>query len=373
MRKLILFLGLLIIHSPLHAAGESLDVQALKSFVKLYKSAKSPEELVRKLPGGGPSIEWLLRKAGSEKEMTGPLPEISYDFEKKTMQIHGAYPIEWVDAANGKFKIGGRDFGYDRELPFEENLQRASQLVNPKPRKTSWYSWILPRAAAQERAFFPDDRAQRKDLQESHEDGVAKTIGYYMGPDLGVALTGIAMGAGTVATMAGVIAAIPLHYGAEYAHAYGLGPDCHKQVTELKEVMNAGKISLAGLNCTNYMSNAKSISFWTPDGKKLPFIADWNASRLWVDQKTETYDFNRTELKSVTKFDAKGKKTYIKPKNPKFAAYKKNLEPYRQVLNVMGKYNSCYRCEPEIRDLVASQPVRYTEDSVEAIPASSTK
>jgi hypothetical protein len=244
------------------------------------------------------------------------------------------------------------------------------EVMRPNQAKSAALEWLLPQAVAQERDFFPQSPS-------------AET-GYGTQP-LTTALTNQALQAPAVVAAGvtakalglwefspGVIWWLPseailimsssyaIYWGVNKAHAE-LAPSCKEQVKELKQIMNAGHIGIAGINCKTIFNSQKSIEFLTPDGKNLPLHVDWTESSVSIGD--ESYGFNFSKLAKVHRV-SKSPHTLV-PGDKEFEDYVKNLEPYRQVIHVMGLYNSCYKCEGEFDQyLVTSKPGAYSLDSI---------
>lgn len=343
--------------------------QAFSSFISLYQSSRSARELVQKMPMFGPAAEQMHALIWGS-QMDEPLPPISFDLSMRSITIQNQ-TLQFNGDDSAQMKINGQAYAWDVEKTYYENMGQIYLLVS-KPDKTGFYSLIMPNAQAQDRDFFPEvDAGTQK--QQSRSQSLASGLSNLLSLS---GIGGLLKGATVTKTVLGGLSKLSwVVVAADYvvnfehaalAHAFS---GCEAQAKKLKRIMNEGHISLADFRCSNGLlgfSNRKNnIAFWTPDKKKLPFVASWETSELYVDERKEVYKFDFRSLQSVNKAGGVSVTS-----GPELDKYKKNLEPYRKVLFAMGKSNSCFSCEAEFKKiLVRSQPGPYPDASVAAQPS----
>jgi hypothetical protein len=322
-------------------------------------------DLIRKVPGFGPAAESLHQNLlGSE--MDKPLPRLDFDLSKQNLQM-GSHRLKFIDLMAGTVQVDGRDFVWNREITYYQNWERLYRRMTETPAKSAdWIYWILPTAEAQNRDFFPpaDEEAQAKTDDSTPYSRAAGGLGYMGFVSLIKKVPWRAeLGEVGFIGMVAIATDLAMNYGfAFYRPSFHKGyvkvDDCEAQSKTLKTIMNQAHISLSGFTCHNEIGKRDTnISFFTPDKKLLPMVANWESSSVWVNP-SEIYNFNYRALDSVKRSDA------TLSSGPKFEEYKKNLEPYRQVLFQMGLNNSCFRCEPYFQEhLVYAHPVTYSMDN----------
>lgn len=354
------FLGL----SALPATAQQ-SPWSIREFVNAYNSSFSMKMLLEKLPAGGLGQAYVLNKIGVD--LNAPLPRgISFDLTKNQISFHGGYKVRFLSADNGVVEINRKQFQWNFQEPFSTNTKRILELLKPRQKSASVFS-VFPQAYAQGRDFFPQEPSEETGSGNQFDASVMDLSAFFPGVQFATGAALRSFGAWAVAPgikwwaleRSGQIGAtvVATYWGVNKAHAL-LAPACSKQVNELKQIMNENKIGLSSIDCKTIFNSQKSIGFWTPDGKKLPFHADWTESTVSIGN--ESYQFGQHELEEVD-IGAGDNERKIEPGNPKFEDYKKNLEPYRQVLYVLGRYNSCYKCESAFKsDLVKKSPGSYS-------------
>jgi hypothetical protein len=347
---------IVLLLSSIFAHAETDSQAAVKSFVGLYNKSASMNELIHKMPNFGPAASEIHRTFLGN-EIDKPLPTLGFDLSESNLSIRvGKVDLKVLNLAEGEFEINKKRFKWEPKNNYYENLDRL--LESQAQRKTSAWMFLMPNADAQERAAFPElNEAQQNDAINKNFllIGILGPI-----PLSTVTFTRIATGA-SVNVGALAVVGLATDYLVNIGHS-ALAPSCEQQTLELQKIMNAQHISLSSLTCGAHLSaRNNSIEFWTPDGKALPFIANWESSDLWVD-RGEVYHFGFDELKKVT-LSSEGAKTVI-TSGPRFEEYRKNLEPYRQVLQKIGTWNSCYKCEDYFKkNLAQPSPGNYSSDT----------
>jgi hypothetical protein len=335
--------------------------QGLSSFISIYQSSRTARELIQKMPMFGPDAEEMHEVIWG-RQMDEPLPPISFDLSRRSITIQNQ-TLQFDSNDITQMKINGRAYIWDVEKTYYENMGQI-YLLNSKHEKTGFYSLVIKSAWAQDRDFFPEVDAGAQQKQAATESTGSRLSNLLSLSGFGGFLKGATVAKTVLAglsKLSWVMVAADYVVNFEHAALAHALSGCESQAQKLKRIMNENHISLADFRCSNGLlgiSNRKNnIAFWTPDKKKLPFVASWETSELYVDERKEVYKFDFRSLQSVNK--AGGASVTF---GPEFDKYKKNLEPYRKILFEIGKRNSCFSCEAEFKKLlVRSQPGPYPD------------
>lgn len=334
-------------------AETSASTATIFKLKETIQSSKTVADFVRTIPGDTTHIQKLLKVYFPEVSRSGFDP-VSFNVDQKWLQF-GKARFGFSKIEKGVVEYAGKQLSYNPNF-----FEFYASTYKAMPKATAFVRLLMDEAFAQNRDAFPE--------LQSHEKRAEERAEVTMDEAAFVPLMGLSFFKNKPAKTVGkfatrlVIPAIVSFWALHYSRAF-TAPDCSAQAKEIRDTLTAGKIGLAELNCAEVLSARATISFWTPDKKKLPFVADWTAGELWVN-RDEVYHFGYRKLTSV-EINKPGKNITLTKGSPEFAEYAKNLEPYRQVLHIMGKYNSCFRCATEIeKALKTDKPI--TEEGAES-------
>lgn len=311
-----------------------------KEFANQYKSSKNYGELILK-SGSFTAVDLQMLKQVTD--LSKPLPKMT--FANGTFTFDNKLSVKVVSLRHRNFSINGRNFVYDSKKSLAYNIGKIDELL--KQKKTSMYDFFIQPAYAEK--LNSDLYSFWESLSPGHASMVSAGI------QVGMKSTGLM---GSMASLA----VIPVHGMVTKTEAL-FAPSCKNQVSDLKGILEQNNIALAGIDCDGVMrdfdstgTTSKTVSFWTAEGTKKEFNADWVNGIVW-DDPNRIYIFNSEELteyreinKSYTPADKNSKKvlSYEKGTN-QYETARQKVEAYRRVFKYLGDNRSCYKCQDEIR------------------------
>lgn len=361
---------------------QSSEKEVLREFVKIYKSSRTFKEFaIRTGSHRGLSSDYMSDVLGPA--YLAPLPKISFDLEKLTVSFSPSvkgkgknHSFKFISMKDGEVEFDGYRFTINPQLNGLENGILLAKRMQKKAAARNFESLFVPYADAQEVvkelniSRYESSKTTIGKIREwsvlGSLDGFGQVLTGYVGGAAGAALLGTGilsgMGIGMIATTLG-------HYGVKKLHAYSpFVPNCEAQAAEIAEKLRAMKAMLSGLSCENMFADPH-MTFVDSKGSTRRLNANWERQDAYFEDSSTLYSFDRKKLKEVrylgnrqTLYN-KSTGTYedgtydvmsIKS-GPKFDAHQVKIEPYRAILEIMGKYESCYRCEADFHRLLVKQ------------------
>jgi hypothetical protein len=277
---------------------------------------------------------------------------------------------------DGEVEFDGHKFTIDPRLNGMENGILLQRKLQKKAAATKFDILFVPYADAQEVVStanvsrYESSKNTIEKIREWTVLGFLDSYGQVLAGYGGGAATGAALGTGVGSGIGiGMIATTLGHYGVKKLHAYSpFVPNCEAQAAEIAEKLRAMKAMLSGLSCENMFADPH-MTFVDSKGSTRRLNANWERQDAYFEDSSTLYSFDRKKLKEVRYLDnhktlynnsqgtyEDGTYDVMSVKSgPKFEELQAKIEPYRAVLEVMGKYESCYRCEADFHRLLVKQ------------------
>lgn len=377
-------LGILFLSaSPAFANPGPSDDQTLKwlrDFEKIYRSAKTWPELLRKLPNVQAGDRIPLSKL-LEKEPLPPLSASGFSLRS------GKTEVTVLSLKNRDFKVNGKYLQLTANAKLSDTVRKVFEASkNPSALSPLWHLLGGPAAFAQkDRRLYSLQEELLTDPTRVSDQGwgfLALAI-----PGVGPALAG------------GLAADYLMTKGEAW-----VSPSCDQQMKELAELMRQEKVGLADIDCgEDYRGLDRSVSFWLPSPNGQPvkreFELDYRQGTL-IETKDEDeeeepasrrarntrqakkpdttlYLFNRAALREVRTLqeqDGRLRRVDYKPGSPEFERYQREMEPMRKVLYYIGNNRTCDKCDTEIKEkLTSKRPPDYVAERPRPAPGSGTR